>query len=114
MEVMPSEATLLIHANRDDCSRLLIRHDQNGHLRLGSAKSHSVVQSIEGLADWVWFADYIMEGFVRYELRVREVPAAIELDVRCSGSNRDQYVVVSLLRYIRDAGLNAEVARPLN
>ncbi|MGL4420860.1 MAG: hypothetical protein ACRCZF_09370 [Gemmataceae bacterium] len=78
----------------------------DGHLEFGSARSAVPVAGAASVAEWVEFSDYIMEGFVRYTLRAVPSAAGLRLDVRLSGTNRDQYVGPSMRSYIGWAGLS--------
>ena len=46
-----------------------------------------------------------MEGFVRYDLRVRPHPRGLALDVRLAGTGRDRFVVDFLRFNARSLGL---------
>lgn len=84
----------------------LFPHDVDGHLTFGWARTAHPVTGSSALGEWVEFRDYIMEGHVRYWLRVVPTPAGLRLEVRLVGTNRDQYIRPSLQDYIRWAGLS--------
>lgn len=44
------------------------------------------------LREWSRFRDYLMEGFVAYDLRVSSEERGITIEVRPTGSGRDRYL----------------------
>lgn len=85
----------------------LFRQGDDGHLSFGPACSVAPVTAAAMLGAWVAFDDNIMEGHVRYDLRARRHPRGLLLEIRLSGSNRDQHVPWFVAEYMRWAGCPA-------
>ncbi len=79
----------------------------DGRVSFGWATSTEPIPDLARLAEWTAFRDYIMEGFVFYSIRARAVPSGLALELRLTGSNRDEHVAPSIRQYIRWAGLEA-------
>ncbi len=63
-----------------------------------------------GLADWTRFRDYLMEGFVFYNLRVLSGATGITLEIRPTGGSRDKYLRSHLRWHLATAKVEFEEA----
>ncbi len=63
--------------------------------------------NLERLNDWVVFSDYVMEGFVQYELRMDEDGDATQLGLRLKGTNRDEYIPSHIRFHLKQAGIDS-------
>lgn len=84
----------------------LFRRAGDGYVSLGMAHTAEPLGALEHLAEWTCFRDYLMEGFVSFFIRTRNAAPGLILEVRFSGTNRDQYVIPALKHYLRSAGIN--------
>jgi hypothetical protein len=100
----------LVHGEYSDILERLFRHDPDGRVLLGTAQSREPFANLGALAEWTEFSDYIMEGGVRYALRVSRVPDGLVVEVQLKGMNRDRFVASSLKAYI---GWESLEARPM-
>ncbi|QEH37377.1 hypothetical protein OJF2_59670 [Aquisphaera giovannonii] len=55
------------------------------------------------------FRDYIMEGFLAYEVRAEDMEPGCLLRIRGEGSNRDRFIRPQVRHYITAAGLTIAV-----
>jgi hypothetical protein len=99
---------LLVPGAYPEVLRTLFQCGEDGRLVFGSARGVIAVSSLEVLADWVEFRDYIMEGHVRYDLRARPDPRGLLLDIRLKGDVRDKHVESFVARYVGWTGLRCE------
>jgi len=84
----------------------LFEADQDGHLRFGwTGHSLRPAGHDDILAGPVRFRDYIMEGFLVYNVQAEDLRPGCRLSIRGEGSNRDQYIRHQVRRYITAAGL---------
>ena len=96
-----------------DCHTALARlfeagHD--GHPRFGwSGHSLRPAGHDDLLAGPVRFRDYIMEGFLAYNVQAEDLSPGCRLSIRGEGSNRDQFIRPQVRHYIRAAGLTMTV-----
>lgn len=97
-----------------DCRAALARlfeADQDGYLGFGWGGRSVEPASLDDLpARPTRFRDYIMEGFLVYEIRVEDLAPGCLLSIRGEGSNRDQYIRSHARHFITTTGLviNAE------
>lgn len=98
----------LVHGEYGDLLARLFAPTDDGRITFGWATSAGQVPEAASLAEWTLFRDYIMEGFVFYSIRARAVPTGLALEVRLTGSNRDQYVGPTVRQYLKWAGLVAD------
>ncbi|MEW8525915.1 MAG: hypothetical protein AB2552_23025 [Candidatus Thiodiazotropha endolucinida] len=79
--------------------------DDDGRIVFGSGATSIEATSLEILeSKSVMFRDYVMEGFVKYELFFCRQNSAIQLRVKLTGTNRDQYVIPQLKWHVNQAG----------
>lgn len=92
-----------------DCHLALARlfeADQDGHLRFGwSGHSLRPARHVDLLAGSVRFSDYIMEGFLAYDVRAEDLGPGCLLSIRGEGSNRDRFIRPQVRHFITTAGL---------
>jgi hypothetical protein len=99
---------LLVPGAYSEVLPTLFQRAEDGRLAFGPAQSVMTAVSLEALADWVEFHDYMMEGHVRYDLRARPDPRGLLLDIRLKGDVRDKHVEPFVANYVRWAGLRCE------
>jgi hypothetical protein len=92
----------------DDVLSRLFTIEDDGRVMIGTARSRQSLGDVADLQEWTLFTDYIMEGFVTYYLRLVKKPDECVLEVRFTGTNRDQYIPCGIRDYIRWAGIEAE------
>lgn len=100
-----AQSTFAIKGNAETALAALFTQTDDGRLVIcGSGRSivPSTVNSVS--EEFIEFQDYLMEGFVRYELRVQKEPERIVLVIRKSGTNRDQYIDSHLKWLVKQAG----------
>jgi len=56
--------------------------------------------------DWYEFDDYIVEGYVKYQVKFEEQGNAVEMFTKLCGTPRDLYVASALKSYVKAAGLS--------
>ena len=100
---------LLVVGQYEELLRKIFRCDANGHIEFGMAHSIGPANGIEALVNRIEFRDYIMEGFVKYFLRVVPVANGLQLEIELTGMNRDKYVLSGVQAYISWAGLSSVV-----
>jgi hypothetical protein len=84
----------------------LFEADQDGHLRFGwSGHSLRPTGHDDLLAGPVRFRDYIMEGFLTYDIRAEDLEPGCLLSIRGEGSGRDQFIRPQVRHFITAAGL---------
>jgi hypothetical protein len=84
--------------------------DNQGHICFGMAARSSNSKKMADLFEGqVEFIDYVMEGFVTYQLQLRERPNCVVFELTKSGTNRDQYLESHLRWYLRILGLDHTV-----
>lgn len=92
-----------------DCHELLARlfeDDRDGRLRFGwSGESLGLAKREDLLAAPVRFRDYILEGFLVYDIQAEDLRPGCRLRIRGEGSNRDQYIRSHARHFITTAGL---------
>jgi hypothetical protein len=92
-----------------DCHTVLahlFEVDQDGHLRFGwTGQSLRPVGHDDLLAGPVRFRDYIMEGFLAYNVQAEDLRPGCLLRIRGEGSNRDQFIHPQVRHYITAARL---------
>lgn len=96
-----------------DCHAVLARlfeTDQQGYLRFGWS-GHSVRPAghADLLASPVRFLDYIMEGFLAYNVQADDFGGGCRLSIRGEGSNRDRFIRPRVGHFIMAAGLTITV-----
>ncbi len=96
-----------------DCHVALARlfeADQDGHLRFGWS-GHSLLPARHDdlLARPVRFRDYIMEGFLAYNVQAEDLGPGCLLSFRGDGSNRDRFIRPQVRHFITAAGLTITV-----
>lgn len=88
----------------------LFEADQAGHLRIGwSGHSLRPAGYDDLLVGPVRFRDYIMEGFLAYDVQAEDLGAGCRLRIRGEGSNRDRFIRPHIRRFITAAGLTITV-----
>ncbi|MBI1248260.1 hypothetical protein GC197_10540 [bacterium] len=92
----------------DNILNQLFQVGDDGRIEIGWAKSREAVGTLDGLQESTLFSDYIMEGFVTYYLRLVRTADGCVLEVRLTGTNRDQYIPFTVRDYIKWAGIEAE------
>jgi hypothetical protein len=96
-----------------DCHVTLARlfeADQDGHLRFGwSGHSLRPARHDDLLAGPVRFRDYIMEGFLAYNVQAEDLGPGCLLSIRGDGSNRDRFIRPQVRHFITAAGLTITV-----
>lgn len=92
-----------------DCREALARifeTGEDGHLAFGWNGRSLAPAKLDDLAPGpVGFRDYLMEGFVFYEIRAEDRTSACQLSIRGRGSNRDKYIRAHFQHIIKSAGL---------
>jgi hypothetical protein len=92
-----------------DCRAALARlfeAEQDGRLRFGwSGHSLRHAEHDDLLAGTVRFRDYIMEGFLAYDVRAEDLGPGCLLSIRGERSNRDRFVRPQVRHFITTAGL---------
>lgn len=96
-----------------DCRAALARlfeADPDGHLRFGwSGHSLRPAGHDDLLAGPVRFRDYIMEGFLAYDVQAEDLGPGCLLSIRGEGSNRDRFIRPQARHFITAAGLTITV-----
>lgn len=89
---MQDNPTLIfnIAGSSDDLLRKLFPEDLRGGVLFGPTAYSAATRA--DLGDWASFRDYLMEGFINYDLRVLSDDSGIVIQIRPSGSNRDKYL----------------------
>ncbi|MEW8032173.1 MAG: hypothetical protein AB2540_12110 [Candidatus Thiodiazotropha endolucinida] len=88
----------------------LFSESEGGFLDFGfSARSLSpaTIEQLEG--EEVNFRDYIMEGFVKFTVRVQRLDQALQLNIRCGDENRGRYLISQVEFSVSQVGYEAEV-----
>lgn len=98
----------ILNGSHDDLLSRLFEIGEDGRAFIGAARSSDVVGKLDALDKWTLFADYLMEGFVPYNLRLLRTDDGSVLEIKLAGTNRDQYVPSAVRGYIHLAGLRAE------
>ena len=99
-------ANFTIHLPFGDATRFLVDKNEDGTLGFGySATSIGPCDHAQLLlgAD---FRDYILEGFVKYRLQLKQSGSSSVLSVSAYGSKRDHAIVPALKHYLRSAGIS--------
>ncbi len=86
----PQILTFHIDGDSEELLRELFREDSRGGVLFGPVGSSPV--SRVGLREWARFRDYLMEGFVTFELRASPDETGLTLEVRPMGGSRDRYL----------------------
>lgn len=78
----------------------------DGHLAFGWNGRSLAPAKLDDLTPGpVGFRDYLMEGFVFYEIRAEDRTSACLLNIRGRGSNRDKYLRSHFRHFIKSAEL---------
>jgi hypothetical protein len=92
-----------------DCRAALARlfeADQQGHLHFGwSGHSLCPAGHDDLLVGPVRFRDYIMEGFLAYNVQAEDLGPGCRLSIRGEGSNRDRFIRPQVRHFIIAAEL---------
>jgi hypothetical protein len=84
----------------------LFEVDRDGHLRFGwSGQSLCPAEHDDLFAGPVRFRDYIMEGFLVYEIQAEDLRPGCLLSLRGVGSNRDRFIRPQVRHCIAATGL---------
>ncbi len=92
----------------DEFKDKFFRLDDNSLITFGWAGHSEQPQVLEDLNDWTRFRDYVMEGFVAYDLRLVDGRSCSRLEVRLLGMNRDEYVANNLEFYLQQDGIDCQ------
>lgn len=91
----------------DDVLSRLFEIGEDGRASIGTAKRREIVGTLDLLEEFTLFTDYLMEGFVSYYLRLSRTDDGSVLEVRFTGTNRDQFIPSAIRGYIKWAGMKA-------
>ena len=97
----------ILSDHHDEVLSRLFEIGEDGRASIGTAKSREIVGKLNLLDEFTLFTDYLMEGFVSYYLRLSRTDDGSVLEVRFTGTNRDQYIPSAIRGYIRWAGVKA-------
>ncbi|MES9942504.1 MAG: hypothetical protein ABW104_20880 [Candidatus Thiodiazotropha sp. 6PLUC2] len=82
-----------IDGNPNELLESIIEVNPEGELKLGLTGICMETATIEDLFEReVLFRDYLMEGFVKFYLKATVRPNGLELFVKGTGGNREQYL----------------------
>jgi uncharacterized FAD-dependent dehydrogenase len=99
--------TLLLNGNVDNLIKSLFTTNGEGYLNFGLTGKSTKQSEISDLKNnFVEFRDYIMEGFVKYEIQAKPKEHGLELEVKLLGTNRDEYVMHQVRHYLKLAGVD--------
>ena len=80
--------------------------DEDGFITFGWSGRSERPRTLEDLNEWTRFRDYVMEGFVFYDLRLVDDDSYFSLEVRLLGMNRDGYVANNIEFYLNQAEID--------
>jgi hypothetical protein len=95
----------VVHGEYDDLVKRLFQLNADATVTFGPAKSKDRLFDLARLTDWTPFRDYIMDAFVGYSVRIRNLQPGLFLEIRLNGTNRDQHVASAVKTIIQTAGL---------
>lgn len=103
---MQDNPTLIfnIAGSSDDLLQKLFPEDSRGGVLFGPTANSAATRA--DLGNWASFRDYLMEGFITYDLRMLSDDSGVVIQVRPSGSNRDKYLRSHIRWILRSAQLS--------
>ncbi|MCG7945328.1 MAG: hypothetical protein N0C84_03230 [Candidatus Thiodiazotropha taylori] len=82
--------------------------NEEGHIAFGlSARSLEPADITQLESSSVDFRDYLMEGFVKFSIRLSKLNDRLKIEIELFGSNRDEHIVPHVEFYISQAGYQA-------
>ena len=90
---------------RSELLQRVFSESEDGRIRFGWNAWSNRSDASEDLRSWTVVHDYIMEGGVKYEMRITDDNGSSLIEVKLLGSNRDQYVVPHIEFHLKQAGL---------
>ncbi|TWU00244.1 hypothetical protein Pla108_11910 [Botrimarina colliarenosi] len=95
----------------DDFLKRAFSSSEKGELLFGWSGVTSPGKTVDSLWNWVTICDYVMEGFVHYELRVGSEGRNSLLELKLHGTNRDEYVPRQIHFYLEQSGLKGLIQK---
>ena len=97
----------LISCEEGSSIEQLFQPCDDGRIGFGIAGWSADAASISDLLSGeIRFRGYIMEGFVPYFLSAKETPEGLRVNLRLTGSNRDEHVYWFVEKHIAENGCN--------